>query len=240
MSTENSPPANRRSLTGQPTSVIEQPISTRLDNISPWWFRGTAIVIIFLTLISLLNALIAEVFLGFASQSLQTIEPDIGSYPENGTESEQRQWNDTRDAILWMEATQGMIEDPRIEELLKVQRIGAILSFIVAAMSAFFLFNQDRKGLGFAALWVCITFCLQLYSSFISSSLSKEYFDGLYGNEVAWVQVAQSYGGYAQTAMCNLSLIGLLFIVWTRTKNNPAELISAFHHIPNNRNDFHP
>jgi len=222
------------SLSGQTNGIVGQLISSDEPiSFSPWWLRGTAISIIIITLLTLLNVLIAEITLQFASDSILTIKSEMGGFPANGSASEQRQWNDTKDAILWMEATQGMFEDPRMQQMLKVQRIGALFSLLVASVSVFFLLNQDRKGLGFAALWIFIGFLIQSYSVFISSTLSVEYFGGLYVNKLAWIQSVQTYGGYVQMVMCNLSLVAILTIVWTKTKLNSIELKSAFHIKPN-------
>ncbi len=239
MSTDDLTRAEVVTLSGQTSGVIPQSISSQLEEISPWWLRGTAIALILLTTLGLLNVLIAEIAIGFTSESLQTIEPDIGPFPENGSASEQRQWNETNDALIWMDATQQMLDDPRMLQLLRVQRIGTILSFFVAAVSVFFLLNQDRKGLGFAGLWIGIGLIVQLYIAFISSILSSEYFGELYDDELAWVLVAQTYGGYVQVAMCNLSFLAILIIVWTRTRVSPVIIKSAFHNLLENNNDYH-
>ena len=118
-----------------------------------------------------------------------------------------------------------------MQQMLKVQRIGALFSLLVASVSVFL--NQDRKDLGFAALWIFIEFLIQSYSVFISSTLSAENFGGLYVNKLAWIQSVQTYGGYVQMVICNLSLVTILTIVWTKTKLNSIELKSAFHIKPN-------
>ncbi len=231
MSDYGSSPLNPVPQTG-PAGIIS-PLNIEVrppEEVSPWWLRGTAFLVITFSLLTLINAVVADLGMGFAIDSMQQlVDVGIGDYPENGTVDQQREWNETQEALVMLNSTRAMLEDPRMKRLIEVQQYSAIINILVGGLAAFLLFNQDRRGLIVTGVWLLVRLASQLYGVMVMPAIYDDHLAGLYEQDMAWMSSIQLYGGIVQWAFCGIVMAAILTIVWAATREQPTVAPSGFH-----------
>lgn len=195
---------------------------------SPWWARGFAIILGVIVLLSVANLFYLEVFgiNGINHYSFGN-EPDYpGEYPVNGTADEQREYNFSIQEWDDYQSYLAMMNDLEDSNVTEVTQIFAGLAVIIGVPAIAMFWTQHEKMMPIGVAFGVTKVIGDVWTSYISSDIVAGYMNSVPGGgDYSWI---------AKTSVFTSSMCGIFFIALTivlanmyHSKNQIPE--SGFH-----------
>lgn len=195
---------------------------------SPWWARGFAIILGVIVLLSVANLFYLEVFgiNGINHYSFGN-EPDYpGEYPVNGTADEQREYNFSIQEWDDYQSYLAMMNDLEDSNVTEVTQIFAGLAVIIGVPAIAMFWTQHEKMMPVGVAFGVTKVIGDVWTSYISSDIVAGYMNSVPGGgDYSWI---------AKTSVFTSSMCGIFFIALTivlanmyHSKNQIPE--SGFH-----------
>ena len=195
---------------------------------SPWWARGFAIILGVIVLLSIANLFYLEVFgiNGINHYSFGNEPDNPGEYPVNGTDDEQRkynysiqEWEDYQSYLTMMNE----LEDSQVTE---VTQIFAGLAVIIGVPAVVMFWTQHEKMMQIGIAFGVTKVVGDVWTSYITSDIVASYMDSVPGGgDYSWIAKTSVF----TSSMCGIFFIGLAVVLANmyQSKNQIPE--SGFH-----------
>ena len=195
---------------------------------SPWWARGFAIILGVIVLLSVANLFYLEVFgiNGINHYSFGNEPDNPGEYPVNGTDDEQRkynysiqEWEDYQSYLTMMNE----LEDSQVTE---VTQIFAGLAVIIGVPAVVMFWIQHEKMMQIGIAFGVTKVVGDVWTSYITSDIVASYMDSVPGGgDYSWIAKTSVF----TSSMCGIFFIGLAVVLANmyQSKNQIPE--SGFH-----------
>ena len=195
---------------------------------SPWWARGFAIILGVIVLLSIANLFYLEVFgiNGINHYSFGNEPDNPGEYPVNGTDDEQRkynysiqEWEDYQSYLTMMNE----LEDSQVTE---VTQIFAGLAVIIGVPAIVMFWIQHEKMMQIGIAFGVTKVVGDVWTSYITSDIVASYMDSVPGGgDYSWIAKTSVF----TSSMCGIFFIGLAVVLANmyQSKNQIPE--SGFH-----------
>jgi hypothetical protein len=195
---------------------------------SPWWARGFAIILGVIVLLSVANLFYLEVFgiNGINHYSFGNEPDNPGEYPVNGTDDEQRkynysiqEWEDYQSYLTMMNE----LEDSQVTE---VTQIFAGLAVIIGVPAVVMFWIQHEKMMQIGIAFGVTKIVGDVWTSYISSDIVASYMNSVPGGgDYSWIAKTSVF----TSSMCGIFFIGLAVVLANmyQSKNQIPE--SGFH-----------
>jgi len=173
---------------------------------SPWWARGFAIIIGSIVLLSIANIFYLEIFgiSGINHYSFGNDPDEPGEYPLNGTEDEQRKYNYSIQEWDEYQSYLAMMNDLEDSHVTEVTQIFAGLSIIFGVPAIVMFWTQHEKMMQMGILFGVTKVIGDVWTSYISSEIVANYMDSVPGGgDYSWI---------AKTSVFTSSMCGIIFI----------------------------
>lgn len=195
---------------------------------SPWWARGFAIILGVIVLLSVANLFYLEVFgiNGINHYSFGNEPDNPGEYPINGTDDEQRQYNFSIQEWDDYQSYLAMMNDLEDSNVTEVTQIFAGLAVIIGVPAIAMFWTQHEKMMPVGVAFGVTKVIGDVWTSYISSDIVAGYMNSVPGGgDYSWI---------AKTSVFTSSMCGIFFIALTivlanmyHSKNQIPE--SGFH-----------
>jgi len=195
---------------------------------SPWWARGFAIILGVIVLLSVANLFYLEVFgiNGINHYSFGNEPDNPGEYPINGTDDEQRQYNYSIQEWDDYQSYLAMMNDLEDSNVTEVTQIFAGLAVIIGVPAIAMFWTQHEKMMPIGVAFGVTKVIGDVWTSYISSDIVAGYMNSVPGGgDYSWI---------AKTSVFTSSMCGIFFIALTivlanmyHSKNQIPE--SGFH-----------
>ena len=188
---------------------------------SPWWLKGLAIFMALLTVYMLFAVVSGIVSPMLVDRLLPDDFSEIEPYPEDGTEEEKAEWNETNE--FWDDMVEYM------DEMMGVMEFQAVHSGILAIIGLFsvpVLWRGDRDlGIKLVGAWIGVSFLGGMGMMWIltrSGLLVPEFATGRGDEEWgASAELMESFTlvwSWGWILICNICLLGILALVASKSK----------------------
>jgi hypothetical protein len=201
---------------------------------SPWWARGFAIILGVIVLLSVANLFYLEVFgiNGINHYSFGNEPDNPGEYPVNGTDDEQRkynysiqEWEDYQSYLTMMNE----LEDSQVTE---VTQIFAGLAVIIGVPAVVMFWIQHEKMMQIGIAFGVTKIVGDVWTSYISSDIVASYMNSVPGGgDYSWIAKTSVFS----SSMCGIFFIALTIVLANMYHSKNQIPVSGFH---NNVNVF--
>ena len=201
---------------------------------SPWWARGFAIILGVIVLLSVANLFYLEVFgiNGINHYSFGNEPDNPGEYPVNGTDDEQRkynysiqEWEDYQSYLTMMNE----LEDSQVTE---VTQIFAGLAVIIGVPAVVMFWTQHEKMMQIGIAFGVTKIVGDVWTSYISSDIVASYMNSVPGGgDYSWIAKTSVFS----SSMCGIFFIALTIVLANMYHSKNQIPVSGFH---NNVNVF--
>ena len=199
------------------------------EGVSPWWLKGLAIFMALISifmLLSVASGLLTPIFLDrLMPEDFEEVQP----YPEDGTDEEKAEWNETNE--FWDDMVEYM------DEMMRVMKFQAVHSGILAIIGLFsvpVLWRGDRDlGIKLVGVWIGVNLLGGMGLMWMltrSGLLMPEFATGRGGEEwgasAELMETITLVASWGQIIFCNICFLGILGLVANKSKP-PTRLVSA-------------
>ena len=195
---------------------------------SPWWARGFAIILGVIVLLSIANLFYLEVFgiNGINHYSFGNEPDNPGEYPVNGTDEEQRQynysiqeWDDYQSYLTMMNE----LEDSQVTE---VTQIFAGLAVIIGVPAVVMFWTQHEKMMQIGIAFGVTKIVGDVWTSYISSDIEASYMNSVPGGgDYSWIAKTSVFS----SSMCGIFFIALTIVLANMYHSKNQIPVSGFH-----------
>jgi hypothetical protein len=195
---------------------------------SPWWARGFAIILGVIVLLSVANLFYLEVFgiNGINHYSFGNEPDNPGEYPVNGTDDEQRkynysiqEWEDYQSYLTMMNE----LEDSQVTE---VTQIFAGLAVIIGVPAVVMFWTQHEKMMQFGIAFGVTKIVGDVWTSYISSDIVASYMNSVPGGgDYSWIAKTSVFS----SSMCGIFFIALTIVLANMYHSKNQIPVSGFH-----------
>ena len=185
---------------------------------SPWWLKGLAIFMALLTVYMLFAVAMGILSPMLANRLMPDDYSEIEPYPEDGTDEDKAEWNETDE--FWDD----MVE--YTDEMMGVMEFSALYSGLLVIIGLFcipVLWRGDRElGIKLVGAWIGVNLLGGMGIMWMMSRIGfMPDFD--YGPEAEAVdfeliETLSMVGGYAQIILCNVCFLGILALAASKSK----------------------
>jgi len=179
---------------------------------SPWWARGVAILLGFMVLGSIANVFYLEIFglSGINHYSFDNEPDNPGLYPENGTEEEQGQYNFSIQEWDEYLSYQKMVDDLEGSYATEISQLFAVLSVLIGVPAIAMFWTQNEKMLHFGVAFGAAKVIGDVWAAYISSDIVANYMDSIPGGgDYSWIAKTSVF----TSAFCGLFFIALAIVL---------------------------
>ena len=202
---------------------------------SPWWHWGLAIFIAIVSVLSGFNALATGYIYKSNILDMDFGQLDLGPYPENGSSSEQQQWNETNEGNQALDDTRGLMDELRESGIIEMQIIFATIGCLCGLLVAGLLAAKTKYSFHAAGVWVGYSTISAIVLTVKSNSVMSEFYQAQ-EYYPANMDIIGMIAGIGQVIFCNLMLAATIFFCWMNTRQGLKQVPeSGFH---NNSVDF--
>ena len=195
---------------------------------SPWWARGFAIILGVIVLLSVANLFYLEVFgiNGINHYSFGNEPENPGEYPVNGTDDEQRkynysiqEWEDYQSFLTMMNE----LEDSQVTE---VTQIFAGLAVIIGVPAVVMFWIQHEKMMQIGIAFGVTKIVGDVWTSYISSDIVASYMNSVPGGgDYSWIAKTSVFS----SSMCGIFFIALTIVLANMYHSKNQIPVSGFH-----------
>jgi hypothetical protein len=195
---------------------------------SPWWARGFAIILGVIVLLSVANLFYLEVFgiNGINHYSFGNEPDNPGEYPVNGTDDEQRkynysiqEWEDYQSYLTMMNE----LEDSQVTE---VTQIFAGLAVIIGVPAVVMFWIQHEKMMQIGIAFGVTKIVGDVWTSYISSDIVASYMNSVPGGgDYSWIAKTSVFS----SSMCGIFFIALTIVLANMYHSKNQIPVSGFH-----------
>jgi len=195
---------------------------------SPWWARGFAIILGVIVLLSVANLFYLEVFgiNGINHYSFGNEPDNPGEYPVNGTDDEQRkynysiqEWEDYQSYLKMMNE----LEDSQVTE---VTQIFAGLAVIIGVPAVVMFWIQHEKMMQIGIAFGVTKIVGDVWTSYISSDIVASYMNSVPGGgDYSWIAKTSVFS----SSMCGIFFIALTIVLANMYHSKNQIPVSGFH-----------
>ena len=196
---------------------------------SPWWLKGLAIFMALISIFMLLSVASGVLSPMFVDRLIAEDFEEIEPYPEDGTDEEKAEWNETNE--FWDDMVEYM------DEMMRVMKFQAAHSGILAIIGLFsvpVLWRGDRDlGIKLVGAWIGVNLLGGMGLMWIltrSGLLMPEFATGRGGEEwgasAELMETITLVASWGQIIFCNICFLGILGLVANKSKP-PTRLVSA-------------
>jgi hypothetical protein len=195
---------------------------------SPWWARGFAIILGVIVLLSVANLFYLEVFgiNGINHYSFGNEPDNPGEYPVNGTDDEQRkynysiqEWEDYQSYLTMMNE----LEDSQVTE---VTQIFAGLAVIIGVPAVVMFWIQHEKMMQIGIAFGVTKVVGDVWTSYITSDIVASYMDSVPGGgDYSWIAKTSVFS----SSMCGIFFIALTIVLANMYHSKNQIPVSGFH-----------
>jgi hypothetical protein len=195
---------------------------------SPWWARGFAIILGVIVLLSVANLFYLEVFgiNGINHYSFGNEPDNPGEYPVNGTDDEQRkynysiqEWEDYQSYLTMMNE----LEDSQVTE---VTQIFAGLAVIIGVPAVVMFWTQHEKMMQIGIAFGVTKIVGDVWTSYISSDIVASYMNSVPGGgDYSWIAKTSVFS----SSMCGIFFIALTIVLANMYHSKNQIPVSGFH-----------
>ncbi len=190
---------------------------------SKWWSWGLAIAIGVMTIFSVLGSIVT--FLIPYDLLLSDWNPEEpGEFPQNGTNEEQGEWNETNEEWRIYENVTHMFDEMQ-GGLGQGACLLSFVSGIIGMVACTMLIQRNQNGFTMAGIWLLVSTIGQLILTIQYTNMTS----GLYPEEQAWIPAVTLASNLGGTIVCNLSLLAVILICATKHKGRMELPESGFH-----------
>ena len=199
------------------------------EEVSPWWLKGLAIFMALISIFMLLSVASGVLTPMFVDRLMPEDFEEIEPYPEDGTDEEKAEWNETNE--FWDD----MIE--YMDEMMGVMKFQAAHSGILAIIGLFsvpVLWRGDRDlGIKLVGTWIGVNLLggigimwMMARNGLLMPEFATGRGDEEWGASAELIESFTLLTGYAQIIVCNICFLGILGLVASKSKP-PTTLISG-------------
>ena len=192
---------------------------------SKWWAWSLAILILIWSFFGAFGAAVNYYLVnsGFYDDIFSDAKKDIGPYPENGTNKEQQEWNETYDFL-------DLIGD----DLVDMQQPGLQLQFsliclLTGFVASFLLFSRDPNGFKAAGVWLGIIAITGTITQIISLRYMNNFYDNVPGLDSSLINGISTGISIGTSLTCYLTVFGFIYIAAIKSKHDDDLAESGFH-----------
>ena len=196
---------------------------------SPWWLKGLAIFMALISIFMLLSVASGVLSPMFVDRLIAEDFEEIEPYPEDGTDEEKAEWNETNE--FWDDMVEYM------DEMMRVMKFQAAHSGILAIIGLFsvpVLWRGDRDlGIKLVGVWIGVNLLGGMGLMWMltrSGLLMPEFATGRggedWGASVELMETNTLVASWGQIIFCNICFLGILGLVANKSKP-PTRLVSA-------------
>jgi len=196
---------------------------------SPWWLKGLAIFMALISIFMLLSVASGVLSPMFVDRLIAEDFEEIEPYPEDGTDEEKAEWNETNE--FWDDMVEYM------DEMMRVMKFQAAHSGILAIIGLFsvpVLWRGDRDlGIKLVGVWIGVNLLGGMGLMWMltrSGLLMPEFATGRGGEEwgasAELMETITLVASWGQIIFCNICFLGILGLVANKSKP-PTRLVSA-------------
>ena len=196
---------------------------------SPWWLKGLAIFMALISIFMLLSVASGVLSPMFVDRLIAEDFEEIEPYPEDGTDEEKAEWNETNE--FWDDMVEYM------DEMMRVMKFQAVHSGILAIIGLFsvpVLWRGDRDlGIKLVGVWIGVNLLGGMGLMWMltrSGLLMPEFATGRggedWGASVELMETITLVASWGQIIFCNICFLGILGLVANKSKP-PTRLVSA-------------
>ena len=224
---------NTTDIVGDSLQPYTVAVSTHnLQPPSPWWHWGLAIFIAMMSVLSGFNAPATGYIYKSNILDLDFEQLDIGPYPENGSSSEQQQWNETNEGNQALNDTQELMDEFRESGILELQMIFAAIGCLCGLLVTGLLAAKMKYSYHAAGVWVGYSTISAISLTVMSNSIMSEFYQSQ-EYYPASMDLIGMIAGIGQVVFCNLILAAIIFFCWMNTRQGLEQVPeSGFHNNP--------
>ena len=193
---------------------------------SKWWAWSLAILILIWSFFGVLGAAVNYYLVnsGFYEDISSDAKKDIGPYPENGTNKEQQEWNETYEFL-------DLIGDDLVDmQQPGLQLLFGVICLLTGFIASFLLFSRDPNGFKAAGVWLGIIAITGTITQIISLRSMNGFYDNIPGLDSSLISGISTGISIGTSLTCYLTVFGFIYIAAIKTKNDDHNLAeSAFH-----------
>ena len=207
--------------------VIAMDINSINDH-SPWWARAFAIFLGFMLLLTVANFFYLEIFgiNGINHYSFGNEPIDPGSYPENGTEEEQRKYNNSLREWDDYQSYMEMMDDLEESYVTEISQIFAVLTILIGIPTIAMFWTQNEKMLQFGLAFGAISIIGEVWKAYISYEIVANFMESVPGGgDYAWIAKSSIF----TSSMCGILYIALAIVLHNMYHNLNELPDSGFH-----------
>ena len=150
-----------------------------------------------------------------------------GEYPENGTSSEQNEWNSTKDEWDGYLATKELLDD--LEDIKPFQIWSGLIGSLIVIVAIIMLFQQNPTAYKLVYLWLGLSTIYQIWLSFKTQDMMNEYYSNFPEFEDSiWMSI-QSGAQLGSTLVCNVFLLLIVIMCAIKSQDKGQGEESGFH-----------
>ena len=223
----------------EPANFVMAMDINSINKHSPWWARCFAIFLGFVVLGSVVNLFYLEIFgiNGINHYSFGNEPTEPGAYPENGTDDEQRKYNNSLREWDEYQNYVEMMDELEESNVTELSQIFAFLTVIIGVPAIMMFWTQHEKMMQIGIAFGATKILGDVWVSYISSGIVETYMESIPGGaDYSWVARI----GIFTSPMCGIFFIALAIVLHNmyHSLNNLPE--SAFHlkvHTPSNETE---
>ena len=174
---------------------------------SPWWARAFAIFLGFILLATVANFFYLEI-VGINGINHYTFEgnpKDPGEYPVNGTEEEQRSYNNSLREWDEYQSYMEMMDELEESYVTEISQIFAVLTILIGVPTIAMFWTQNEKMLHFGLAFGAISIIGEVWKAYISSEIVANFMESVPGGgDYSWI---------AKTSIFTSSMCGIFYIL---------------------------
>ena len=187
------------------TDIVIQMDINSINDHSPWWARAFAIFLGFMLLATVANFFYLEIFgiNGINHYTFEDKPKDPGEYPANGTEEEQRNYNNSLREWDDYQSYMEMMDELEDSYVTEISQIFAVLTILIGVPTIAMFWTQNEKMLHFGLAFGAISVIGEVWKAYISSEIVAKFMESAGGGDYAWL---------ANTSMFTSGMCGIFYI----------------------------
>ena len=208
---------------------------------SPWWARAFAIFLGFILLATVANFFYLEI-VGINGINHYTFEgnpKDPGEYPVNGTEEEQRSYNNSLREWDEYQSYMGMMDGLEESYVTEISQIFAVLTILIGVPTIAMFWTQNEKMLHFGLAFGAISIIGEVWKAYISSEIVANFMESVPGGgDYSWIAKTSIF----TSSMCGIFYIALAIVLHNLYHSLNEMPESGFHlkvDTPSIETEFH-
>ena len=180
-----------------------------INDHSPWWARAFAIFLGFMLLATVANFFYLEIFgiNGINHYTFEEKPKDPGEYPANGTEEEQRKYNNSLREWEDYQSYMEMMDELEDSYVTEISQIFAVLTILIGVPTIAMFWTQNEKMLHFGLAFGAISVIGEVWKAYISSEIVANFMESIPGGgDYSWI---------AKTSIFTSGTCGIIYIALT-------------------------